>query len=40
MTYLVIYLIVVGIAGLANMRAWDFIEPLDTEGKAEAVEAV
>jgi hypothetical protein len=35
MTYLAIYLIVVGIAGFYNKRAWDFIDPLEPEVRAQ-----
>lgn len=39
MTYLAIYLIVVAIVLWANYRFHSVIDPLEPEGKAEAVEA-
>lgn len=39
MTYLTLYLIVLGIVLWANYRFHSAIDPLEPEGKAEAVEA-
>lgn len=40
MSYLAIYLIVVGIAMLANYQFWNRVDPLEPEVRAESVEAV
>lgn len=40
MSYLAIYLIVVGIVLLANYRFWSVMEPLEAKGKADVVEVV